>query len=52
MRIIDVNNNCTVYVFCVMDARCDDFVVGIFLKNLSISDTQNLLFILCYSNFH
>ena len=39
-----------VYVFCVKDARCDDFVVGIFLTNLCISDVflSNQFFILFY----
>ena len=54
MCIIDINNNCNVYVFCVMDARWDDFGVGKVLTNLCISgvflSNQNLI-ILYYSNF-
>ena len=55
MCIIDVDNNYYVYVFCVMDARWNDFVDGIFLTNLGVSDiflsNQNFI-ILYYSDFH
>ena len=56
--IIDVNNKgCNVYVFCAMDARWYDFVVGIFLTNLGVSDVflSNQTFypiVLYYINFH
>ena len=51
MCIIVVNNkDSNVYVFCVMDAQLDDFVVEIFLTNLCISDVPFLI-ILYYRNF-
>ena len=51
--IVDVNNKvCNVYVSCVMDARWEDLVVGIFLTNLCFSDiflsNQKLSILLFY----
>ena len=32
------NKNCNVHIFCVIDARWDDFVVGMFFTYLCISN--------------